>query len=283
MSRSNTTELVGAVGRVHQTQGRILLCDKLYRIEFNESGIDPDFAVYLLRSQAARQQLERDASGASNSMKNISNERVADLVLAFPPVEEQQAIVAFLDRKTAEIDAVIAAKERMIGLLEEKRQALISQAVTRGLDPSVPMKDSGIEWLGSVPAHWQVCPLRRFRCLVQTGPFGSQLHAHDYIDGGTPVINPVNLIQGQIAPDPRVTVGPDILARLAHQRLRQGDIIFARRGELGRCAFVGSKEEGWLCGTGCMIVRLIDQRWEPLYLASYLSLPRLEPVAMQWR
>jgi len=160
MSRSNTVELVGAVGRVHQTQGRILLCDKLYRLDLDDEVLHSGFAVYLLRSHAARLQLERDASGASPSMKNISNERVANMVLAFPSIPEQRAIAAFLDRKTAQIDAVVAKKQRLIERLQEKRQALISHAVTKGLDAHAPMKDSGIEWLKEVPAHWMV---RRFR------------------------------------------------------------------------------------------------------------------------
>ncbi len=74
----------------------------------------------------------------------------------FPPCSEQQAIAAFLDRETAKIDALVAEQENLIALLKEKRQAVISHAVTKGLDPSVPMKDSGIEWLGEVPAHWDV-------------------------------------------------------------------------------------------------------------------------------
>jgi type I restriction enzyme S subunit len=74
----------------------------------------------------------------------------------FPPPGEQHAIAAFLDRETARLDALIAKKERLIELLGEKRAALISQAVTRGLDPNVPMKDSGLEWLGEIPAHWNV-------------------------------------------------------------------------------------------------------------------------------
>ena len=73
-----------------------------------------------------------------------------------PPVEEQRAIAAFLDRETARIDALVAKKERLIELLQEKRTALITRAVTKGLDPTVPMKDSGVEWLGEIPAHWEV-------------------------------------------------------------------------------------------------------------------------------
>ena len=71
-----------------------------------------------------------------------------------------EAIAAFLDRETARIDALVAKKERLIELLQEKRTALITRAVTKGLDPNVPMKDSGVEWLGEIPAHWEVKPLR---------------------------------------------------------------------------------------------------------------------------
>ena len=72
-----------------------------------------------------------------------------------PPRSEQTRIAAFLDRETAKIDALVEKKRRLLGLIEEKRAALISRAVTKGLDPTAPMKDSGIEWLGQVPAHWQ--------------------------------------------------------------------------------------------------------------------------------
>ena len=73
-----------------------------------------------------------------------------------PPEPEQRAIAAFLDRETARIDALVAKKERLIELLQEQRTALITRAVTQGLDPNVPMKDSGVEWLGEIPAHWEV-------------------------------------------------------------------------------------------------------------------------------
>lgn len=83
-----------------------------------------------------------------------------------PPFSEQHTITAFLDRETAAIDALIAKKERLIELLQEKRVALISHAVTKGLDPKVPMKDSGVEWLGQIPAHWEVKRLKFVAGLV---------------------------------------------------------------------------------------------------------------------
>jgi len=99
-------------------------------------------------------------------MPRANAEQVTNTQLALPPAQEQRAIAAFLDRETARIDALVAKKERLIELLQEKRTALITQAVTKGLDPNVPMKDSGIEWLGEIPAHWEVKKLTwLIKCL----------------------------------------------------------------------------------------------------------------------
>jgi type I restriction enzyme, S subunit len=96
----------------------------------------------------------------SAAQPGLSVEIISALPLPFPPLPEQTAIAAFLDRETGKIDALVAEQEKLIALLKEKRQAVISHAVTKGLDPAAPMKDSGIEWLSEVPAHWDVVPLK---------------------------------------------------------------------------------------------------------------------------
>ncbi len=90
-----------------------------------------------------------------STFQELGRNKLGSIELVQPPLAEQQAIAAFLDRETEKIDDLIAKRERLIGLLEEKRTALISRAVTKGLDPNVPMKDSGVEWLGEIPAHWE--------------------------------------------------------------------------------------------------------------------------------
>jgi restriction endonuclease S subunit len=130
MSRSNTIELVGSVGMVHKTQGRILLCDKLYRLVFDLTKLVPEYVVHLLRSHFARCQIERDASGASPSMKNISNDRVADLALPFPPIDEQHRILTWLHRQLAQIARISSLQESQLEKLREFRQTLITDAVT---------------------------------------------------------------------------------------------------------------------------------------------------------
>ena len=99
----------------------------------------------------------------------MSRDDLMDFPVLVPPPAEQTAIAAFLDRETAKIDALVAEQERLIALLKEKRQAVISHAVTKGLNAEAPMKDSGIEWLGEIPAHWQVVQLRRIVMRIEQG------------------------------------------------------------------------------------------------------------------
>ena len=114
--------------------------------------------------QIARRQLNAVAKGSTYDA--VSADDVSSLLLPLPSIIEQHKIAAFLDRETAKIDALIVKKERLIELLQEKRTALISQAVTKGLDPNALMKDSGIEWLGKIPEHWDLVPLKHLlsRC-----------------------------------------------------------------------------------------------------------------------
>lgn len=197
-----------------------------------------------------------DAIATGSTFEAVSAEQLGNLCFALPSFSEQSQIVAFLDHETAKIDNLIEKQQQLIELLKEKRQAVISHAVTKGLNPDVPMKDSGIEWLGEVPAHWTIAQLKFNTIEMQTGPFGSQLHAEDYVVDGIPLINPAHMNAGIIIPDPKVTVDETTQERLRRHKLSEGEIIFSRRGELGRCAVVKKNNEGWLCGTGSMRAKL---------------------------
>ena len=128
--------------------------------------IDSRFLGYACHAEGFVSEVIARSVGVSYPAINASE--LARLPIPLPTAPEQTAIATFLDRETAKIDALVAEQERLIALLKEKRQAVISHAVTKGLDPSVPMKDSGVEWLGEVPAHWAVVRLKRV-AHVQTG------------------------------------------------------------------------------------------------------------------
>ncbi|GAA4412389.1 restriction endonuclease subunit S [Quisquiliibacterium transsilvanicum] len=117
--------------------------------------------AYLARAlQAAAEESTRRIDEAGHGTKALRMDAWTSMPLPMPPDHEQALIAAFLDGETTKIDALVAEQEKLIALLQEKRQAVISHAVTKGLDPNVPMKDSGVEWLGKVPEHWSVSPLK---------------------------------------------------------------------------------------------------------------------------
>ena len=159
----------------------------------------------------------------------------------------------------------------MITLLNEQKQVIIHRAVTRGLDPSEPLKPSGISWIGEMPVHWNVVTVGSVLSLIQTGPFGSQLHSHEYVAGGTPVINPSHMENGRIVASREIAIGENKLCELSRHKLYGGDIIAARRGEIGRCALVTSVEVGWICGTGSVLLRCKSSMVLPVYFQRLFS------------
>jgi type I restriction enzyme S subunit len=167
-------------------------------------------------------------------------------------------------------------RRRQMALLKEQRAALIQEAVTRGLNSNASMKDSGLPWLGEIPAHWKTVSLGYLATLLQTGPFGSQLHASEYITDGIPVINPSHMSDGLICPDQKCTVSEFTAKNLSRHFLQIGDIVFARRGELGRCALVHAEEAGWICGTGSLLMRPDTRMIVPAYLVTLFKLQQLK-------
>ncbi|WP_035442732.1 restriction endonuclease subunit S [Asaia platycodi] len=139
---------------------------------------------WLFRSPIFRRLGEASMYGAGGQ-KRVPDDFIRNLHWALPPINEQAAIAAFLDRETGKIDALIAEQEKLLDLLAEKRQATISHAVTRGLNPNAPMKDSGIAWLGEVPEHWASKPIKR----VITFQRGHDLPLEERIDGPFPIVS----------------------------------------------------------------------------------------------
>ena len=177
----------------------------------------------------------RNAAVASmygaGGQKRVPDDFVRDFVLALPPITEQSAIVAFLDRETGKIDALVAEQERLMALLKEKRQAVISQAVTKGLDPNAPMKPSGVAWLGQVPVGWEVTRLK-FLAHVQGGiAKGRDLTGRDTIS--VPYLRVANVQDGYLDLDEitMIDIEPHELDRYA---LRPGDVLMNEGGDFDK-------------------------------------------------
>lgn len=191
-------------------------------------GVQPNYLGYLLRSYDLSKVFYSMGGGLRQSMKFDDLKR---LPLVLPPIDEQTAIAAFLDRETAKIDALVGEQKRLIDLLKEKRQAVISHAVTKGLNPDVPMKDSGIEWLGEVPEHWEVAPLKRW-AVVQTGVAkGKDLSDVETIN--VPYLRVANVQDSYI--DLTEVANIDIAANaLERFRLRAGDVLMNEGGDFDK-------------------------------------------------
>jgi len=197
---------------------------------------------WLFNSALFRSLGEASMYGAGGQ-KRVPDDFFRDFAISFPPLDEQTIIVAFLNRETAKIDALVAEQEKLISLLKEKRQALISHAVTKGLDPNVPMKDSGIEWLGQVPAHWTVTPLKWLVDPSRPIMYGIVLPGPD-VGEGIPVLKGGNVKPARMRLDEMARTTPEIEAPYARARLKAGDLVYSIRGSIGDCEIVPKELEG---------------------------------------
>jgi type I restriction enzyme S subunit len=138
-------------------------------IVLEPDGVYGRFAHHLLRSEVFQEEFYRNGKGIVADLWSTGFSEMKNIVIPVPSQHEQTQIARFLDHETAKIDALIREQERLIELLQEKRQSVISHAVTKGLDPDVPMKDSGVEWLGDVPEHWRVVQVRHLIRKIEQG------------------------------------------------------------------------------------------------------------------
>ncbi len=200
-----------------------------------QDSFDQDFLYHLLGSPQVFGQFDRLAAGST--VRNLNIDLASRVVVPIPPLLEQRRIVAILDEA---FEAIAIAKTNAEKNLQNAREFF----------------DSHLERVfGQRGANWREAPLLSFTSGISTGPFGSLLHKSDYVSDGVPLVNPINIIDGLIVPDPDKLIDSATKQRLQSYVLREGDIVVGRRGEIGRCAVVGSNEDGWVCGTGCFFVR----------------------------
>ena len=244
---------VGSCGEVHFLKEKCWITDNALKVSKWE-GFNDSYFEYMLKAANLKQYANQSVQPL------ITSEQVKALPVPRLPLEEQKQIAAFLDRETTKIDTLIDKQEQLITLLQEKRQAIISHAVTRGLNPNVKMKDSGIEWLGEIPTHWLCVSLKNIEPynsqMVQTGPFGAQLHASDYVDEGVPLILIKNVRNLAIDDSDIPKISAEDATRLSNYRVEVGDIVFSRVGSIGRIAKITEKERGWLISGQMLRLRL---------------------------
>jgi type I restriction enzyme S subunit len=198
---------------------------------------DQRYVTYFLSSKPYLDLMGAVSRGGTRD--RISRSFLGNVRIAKPNLSEQAAIADFLDRETAEADALIAKYERLIELLEEKRIAVITQAVTKGLDPSVPMKHSGVEWIGEIPAHWQFQRISRIFGMIGSGTTPPATESEWY-GGDTPFVTTAELRENIIKQSAR-SVTDRALQQYSSLRIYSaGTILLAMYGAtIGRSAILG--------------------------------------------
>ena len=217
-------------------------------LRIKTENLDQRYFRHYLDSQA--ETLKSKSRGVAQD--NINTSILKDLEIPLPPLEEQRRIAAILDKCN---DIQVADRKRRETL--ERFQASYFRHLFG--EPSVSNES------------WPPMALVSCSATIQTGPFGSLLHQSDYIRCGIPILNPKHIVNGVVTCGENETIANDKAAELSVYQLKEGDVLLARRGEMGRCAVVTSKEDGWLCGTGSMFIRPLRDMLAPEYLCALLS------------
>ena len=250
--------------------GAINIADQRYGIGRGLCAIRAEGTIsrkFLHHSLTATKETLREASTGS-TYDAVSVGDVGNIATPIPSSDEQTAIVRFLDHADEQIQRYIAAKERLIKLLEEQRQALVHQAVTQGLDPNVRLKPSGVEWMGEVPEHWEVVPFKR-RVGFREGP---GIMAADFRESGVPLLR-ISCLCGPVATlDGCNYLDPDVVrARWSHFAIKEGDYLLSASASTGVVSLATSKVAGCVPYTGIIRLWSASPRTVMPYVRLFLS------------
>ncbi|TAK32768.1 MAG: hypothetical protein EPO40_01700 [Myxococcaceae bacterium] len=243
VTRANTRERVGDVCRVKVVRPHLMISDLVFRLHCTESVCVPEYLAMVLLSSIGRTQCRADAQGSNATMVKISQRTIYSWHMPLPPLAEQRSIARFLDRSIATIDSAVAEHERNLDLLAERRRTLTSDAVTRGLDPAAPMRESGVSWIGLIPVTWNVIDLRRLVDPSRPITYGIVLPGENVADG-VPIVKSGDCTQERLTPERLHRTTRAIEASYGRSRLKGGDLVISIRGTVGLVAQVPPSLEG---------------------------------------
>lgn len=238
--RANSVLVIG----IGATLGKVAHCSKAFSCNQQINVISPNSNVnsfFLMYSLSVQSEQMIQSSNAS-TIGIMNQEKTKDIAIALPTNKEQQKIASFLDHETAKIDTLIAKQEKLIELLKEKRQAVISHAVTKGLNPNAPMRDSGVEWLGEVPEHWVVGRVKNLAKLISKGTTPSTIGG-DFVDSGIRFLKGENIGKSIfVNPSPAFHISEEVDAQLSRSRLQENDVLVIIAGATTGKASILTKE-----------------------------------------
>ena len=217
--------------------------DELYLNSFckgfrlTTSKLNPLFLNYQLLGKLHRELISIEGKGFTRI--NLRQEKVQNLPIFVPPLQEQEQIVAYLDKKTAIVDTLIASKEQKINLLKEKRTALINHTFTKGLDPNVKLKHSGVEWIGEIPVHWDVKKLKHLTLIISKGTTPSTVGREISDEGEIRYLKAENIKENEVTSIPAFYIDLETNESIKRSTLLEGDILFVIAGAtIGKVAIL---------------------------------------------
>lgn len=261
----------GSHGALNWTETPGFAIDTAYYIDQTSAVCDLRWLLWALHAA------NLSAFSQDTGVPGLARELVHDTRYVLPPPAEQSAIAAFLDRETGKIDALVAEQERLMALLKEKRQAVISQAVTKGLNPNAKMKPSGVEWLGDVPAHWTTQPLKRLIAEGSSISYGI-VQPGEPQDEGVPFVQTTNMSSGTFVVEELQRTTPEIASAYPRSRLNGGEVILGIRASIGAAYVVPTRLAGVNLSRGVARIEC-GPNIDPAFLVAYL---RSDSVAEYW-
>lgn len=234
-----------------------------YRSYWIDSSLDRRYIHHLMRCDSFVKGYTKFLTGVRPNSLQMSRDDLMAFQLLRPPVDEQTAIATFLDCETDKIDALIAEQEKLIALLAEKRQATISHAVTRGLNPYAPMKDSGVAWLGKVPAHWEVASLKRFWSVMDCKHVTAE-----FVDEGIPLASIREVQSKYVLLEGAKQTTPYFYEQLIEggRKPSAGDLIFSRNATVGEVAQVTETHPLFAMGQDVCLLRALSEGFSSDFL-----------------
>ncbi|MFT5542593.1 MAG: type I restriction enzyme S subunit [Arenicella sp.] len=248
----------GKIG-INQTGLEFLLNQRVGKF-LPSKHLDKKYLYYYLNTKI---QEHLDIS-AGSAQPNLSTEQIKSIKIPLPDIPEQKRIVTILEQAFADIEQARAKTEQNLKNAQELFESYLHQIFSH------PDGD------------WVATTLGKITGGVFTGPFGSLLHKSDYIENGIPLVNPAHITSNGIETDPRKTISNETAQRLSNYIMRQGDVVIARRGEMGRCALISKHEDGFLCGTGSFVIKSSEGfygQYLVRYLRSFSCKAKLEKIA----
>ena len=266
---------VGKMAYVDTLPGKASLNSHLLLIRPLENKFDNRFLFWLMSSSVFNGYTEYAQDGTV--MASLSQEKIGNFIAYFPEITEQQAVADFLDKECAQIDSIAADLEKQLVLLQQYKKSLITETVTKGLDKSVPMKDSGIEWIGEIPAHWDVEPIK-YRVTFHNGDRGENYPTKSELQSeGIPFINAGHLEGDGLNMDNMDYISEEKYRIMGGVKLRSGDILYCLRGSVGKNAIVDMNQG--TVASSLVAIRSVRISAEYLY---YCLNSHIEEVQRYW-